>query len=421
MATILPIFREYSIRFSMQIDSFELLAETPSPLQTDKGQGRLAALSLLYPNKKCDARGALAERVSGGYDMNSIYFRSSLAASNVGSSPLQIRISGAQSTPIDIIQHQKSSTIKRSSILGRVSIGLQDAMSWINRQGGISLSGTKKSVGAKSISKANVKQMTLDHDSTTPSHRGAKDMNERNLLETSVKEEAIRIFSIAEEGSCSKDDEADVTRILQEIQASKIDKIEPTPLEKSFENQLNLQDAEVHHTPERRKQSPKTLVEQLLALCGQCTQVESTMSMEELLGKHVNLGQVKKIGEGTFGEAFKADDIVFKIVPMEGRTLVNGEQQKRADEILAEVAITLTLSGLRDEEGLDGNAFENVTHGFIQAYGVGVCRGQYAEILQQEWHRWDDINGSENEPLDIFDQDQLYVVRQLFLLVKTRK
>lgn len=37
--------------------------------------------------------------------------------------------------------------------------------------------------------------------------------------------------------------------------------------------------------------------------------------------------QVRKIGEGTFGEAFKAGRVVFKIVPMEGEQLVNGEPQ----------------------------------------------------------------------------------------------
>lgn len=39
---------------------------------------------------------------------------------------------------------------------------------------------------------------------------------------------------------------------------------------------------------------------------------------------------------------------VFKIVPLEGSLLVNGETQKRSEEILAEVAIALTLSRLRD-------------------------------------------------------------------------
>ena len=40
--------------------------------------------------------------------------------------------------------------------------------------------------------------------------------------------------------------------------------------------------------------------------------------------------------------------VVFKIVPLEGALLVNGETQKRSEEILAEVAIALTLSRLRE-------------------------------------------------------------------------
>ena len=39
--------------------------------------------------------------------------------------------------------------------------------------------------------------------------------------------------------------------------------------------------------------------------------------------------------------------MVFKIVPMEGSTLVNGEPQKRAAEMLAEVEIALALSAVR--------------------------------------------------------------------------
>lgn len=47
-----------------------------------------------------------------------------------------------------------------------------------------------------------------------------------------------------------------------------------------------------------------------------------------------------------------ARQVVFKIVPLEGALLVNGEVQKRSQEILAEVAIALTLSRLRDPTGL---------------------------------------------------------------------
>ena len=42
---------------------------------------------------------------------------------------------------------------------------------------------------------------------------------------------------------------------------------------------------------------------------------------------------------------------MFKIVPMEGATPVNGEQQKCAADILAEVDISLRLSRLRGEPG----------------------------------------------------------------------
>lgn len=47
----------------------------------------------------------------------------------------------------------------------------------------------------------------------------------------------------------------------------------------------------------------------------------------------------------------QAEGVVFKIVPMEGGTPVNGEQQKRAPDILAEVDISLRLSRLRGEPG----------------------------------------------------------------------
>lgn len=70
-------------------------------------------------------------------------------------------------------------------------------------------------------------------------------------------------------------------------------------------------------------------------------------SMDTLIGEHVNLGEIKKIGEGTFGEAFKGGKVVFKIVPMDGSLLVNGEVQKRSEEIYAEVSVALTLSELR--------------------------------------------------------------------------
>lgn len=45
--------------------------------------------------------------------------------------------------------------------------------------------------------------------------------------------------------------------------------------------------------------------------------------MESMIQKYVNLNSIQKIGEGTFGEVFKSDGMVIKVVPMEGSTLVS--------------------------------------------------------------------------------------------------
>ncbi len=42
--------------------------------------------------------------------------------------------------------------------------------------------------------------------------------------------------------------------------------------------------------------------------------------------------------------------------------------------------------------------------------GIGVCRGAYAPALRAEWHAWDARVGSENDPVDNFPANQLYVV-----------
>eukprot|EP00884_Botryococcus_braunii_P022167 jgi/Botrbrau1/8634/Bobra.0196s0028.1 len=155
------------------------------------------------------------------------------------------------------------------------------------------------------------------------------------------------------------------------------------------------------------KQTPSPLL-QLLQLCNQTGNIEELPSMDELLGEHVDLKTILKIGEGTFGEAFRSGSVVFKIVPMEGELVVNGEQQKKAEDILAEVAIALTLSQLR--VGLQDSSFEHGTSAFVETHGVGVCRGRYAADLVQEWEAWDRNYGSENDHPAAFPQSQLYIV-----------
>lgn len=65
--------------------------------------------------------------------------------------------------------------------------------------------------------------------------------------------------------------------------------------------------------------------------------------------------QVVKIGEGTYGEAFKGNGTVFKIVPMEGPQLINNAPQKNAGDLMAEAVIALTLSRLRHDKDASGD------------------------------------------------------------------
>lgn len=124
------------------------------------------------------------------------------------------------------------------------------------------------------------------------------------------------------------------------------------------------------------------------------------------------LPNCKKIGEGVYGEVFcyKSDDvpIVLKIIPIEGDLLVNGEQQKRYDEILSEIVISMELSGLR-------NGSKNITEGFVNVKRVTCVKGAYPQHLIDEWEIYNDsyLKGSENDHPEIFGEDQLYVVFEL--------
>lgn len=59
--------------------------------------------------------------------------------------------------------------------------------------------------------------------------------------------------------------------------------------------------------------------------------------------------QVVKIGEGTYGEAFKSGQVVLKFVPMQGTNLINGWPQKGAADLLGEAVIALALTDLSRE------------------------------------------------------------------------
>lgn len=138
-------------------------------------------------------------------------------------------------------------------------------------------------------------------------------------------------------------------------------------------------------------------------LLRECNQ-EAPVSLEDALSKFCNLSLVKKLGEGTYGEAYQGGKFCFKIVPMDGDILVNGEHQKTMDEMLSEVLVTKAVSRLREESAA------NVCYNFIETKGVRVCKGQYEPWLIKAWEKWDNENTSENDHPKIFLRDQLYTV-----------
>lgn len=78
----------------------------------------------------------------------------------------------------------------------------------------------------------------------------------------------------------------------------------------------------------------------------------------------------RKIGEGVYGEVFmnktsNGQVVVLKIIPIEGPIDVNGEPQKKYDEILSEIVIAMELSNLRK-----GDAY--MTNGFVEVLNVCI-------------------------------------------------
>ncbi|KAF5454243.1 hypothetical protein F2P56_023922 [Juglans regia] len=140
----------------------------------------------------------------------------------------------------------------------------------------------------------------------------------------------------------------------------------------------------------------------LLAVCGQ----PSPSKLKDVFFKYCELGNIAKIGEGTYGEAFKASNYVCKIVPIDGDLRVNGEVQKRSEELLEEVILSRTLNCLR---GCDGDVYNACTT-FIETIDLKVCQGSYDSALIKAWEDWDENNGSENDHPKEFPEKQCYVV-----------
>ncbi|CEF98084.1 Domain of unknown function DUF3635 [Ostreococcus tauri] len=146
----------------------------------------------------------------------------------------------------------------------------------------------------------------------------------------------------------------------------------------------------------------------LAALLRACGQSEGDVSsMASLVRTHVKRG-VKKIGEGTYGEAYRGEDgVVMKIVPMGGEALVNGEVQMGPNEIRSETSILKALTKLR--EHVKDEIEKNFTDGFIRLIDASVCRGPYSKKLLEAWDKYAVTGETENETPGNLPSNQLYI------------
>lgn len=100
--------------------------------------------------------------------------------------------------------------------------------------------------------------------------------------------------------------------------------------------------------------------------------------------------------------------IVMKVIPIEGTKLVNGEPQKKYDEILSEIIISKKLNALKTNHPI-----YRCEYGFVELINVKLVSGCYPKYLVDQWELYDEIKGSENDSPTLFDEDQLYVVLEL--------
>ncbi|XP_065202069.1 uncharacterized protein LOC135832627 [Planococcus citri] len=123
------------------------------------------------------------------------------------------------------------------------------------------------------------------------------------------------------------------------------------------------------------------------------------------------LENCKKIGEGVYGEVFmlkrnRAHCSVLKIIPIEGDLLVNGEKQKKFEEILSELVISIELSDLKKRT-------DYCTDNFAELQKCWCVYGEYPKRLIDLWDVYNDKKGSDNDSPKVFDNEQLYIILEL--------
>jgi len=163
----------------------------------------------------------------------------------------------------------------------------------------------------------------------------------------------------------------------------------------------------------------RTHLEILLSYCQQ----DHVVAWEDFLAEEA-LSESKKLGEGVYGEVFKANlrgvPVALKIVPFQSgdgpsyEGFVNGERMKNAHDVLPEVIISTELSRLSNPDRPDARGY--MTPSFVQLVQAVVVQGEYPMRLIDEWERFKKAKRSENDcPTSYSSPNQLFLVFALSL------
>lgn len=169
-----------------------------------------------------------------------------------------------------------------------------------------------------------------------------------------------------------------------------------------IKNNTQYNDAESEYSQIYSSEIAKEVVLQ------RCSQKDYLPFKEYVSTTYMN--HCRKIGEGVYGEVFlyekEIERSVLKIIPIEGNQLVNGEPQKKFNEILSEIVIAKELHNLRYSE-------THKTSGFVEVKNIKCIKGQYPEEMINLWKIYDNEKTSDNDCPSILDENQLYIVFEL--------
>jgi len=186
---------------------------------------------------------------------------------------------------------------------------------------------------------------------------------------------------------------------------------------KQSKRQMYLSMSDEMNKTSHSKQSSRNL---LLRECGQ-----DDFKRWDQLCSLFDAGSYKKLGEGAYGEVFKCrrnsdnKEVVLKVIPVEANFKINSCDTKTYSQMLNEVIISKSLSGLRDNNNDKENACGDLpnmkyqapyTNSFAKLYRVHCVEGKYPPYLLNAWILYDELKSSLNDHPLSFPDNLQYVV-----------